>query len=88
MAGIPFSNLFGQSPIRPIQEHIQLAHQCAEQLLPFIEATIVGDWAVAGEIHTKISDLEHAADEAKTNLRANLPNSLMMPVDRSDLFDR
>lgn len=86
MAGIPFSNLFGQSPIRPIQEHIQLAHRCAQQLLPFIEATIADDWSAARALHKSISDLEHAADEAKTNLRANLPNSLMMPVDRGDLL--
>ena len=58
MAGIPFSNLFGQSPIRPIQEHIQLAHQCAEQLLPFIEATLADDWPAATAIHKSISDLE------------------------------
>lgn len=86
MAGIPFSNLFGQSPIKPIQQHIALAHQCAELLLPFITATIEGDWDSAAVIHQNISELEHAADEAKIHLRANLPNSLMMPVDRSDLL--
>lgn len=86
MATNPFSNLFAQSPIRPIQEHIKIAHKCAQQLLPFIQATIEDDWDKATEIHQNISDLEHQADDAKTNLRANLPNSLMMPVDRSDLL--
>jgi predicted phosphate transport protein (TIGR00153 family) len=86
MVSNPFSNLFGQSPIRPIQEHIELAHKCAAQLLPFLEATVQGDWATATEIHQKISDLENEADDAKTHLRSNLPNSLMMPVDRSDLL--
>lgn len=86
MSGNPFSNLFGQSPIRPIQEHIELAHQCALQLSPFIEATINDDWVAATEIHKHISELENAADKAKMNLRANLPNSLMMPVDRGDLL--
>ena len=86
MAGNPFSNLFGQSPIRSIQEHIDLAHQCALQLSPFIEATINDDWETAAKIHQGISDLENAADAAKMNLRSNLPNSLMMPVDRGDLL--
>ncbi len=86
MAGNPFSNLFGQSPIRSIQEHMELAHQCALQLSPFMDAAIDDDWARAAEIHKKISDLENAADTAKMNLRANLPNSLMMPVDRGDLL--
>ena len=82
----PFSKLFGQSPIRPIQEHIELAHQCAEKLTPFMEAALADDWDRALNLYDEISDLEHQADAAKTNLRANLPNSLMMPVDRSDLL--
>lgn len=86
MAGNPFSKMFGQSPIRPIQEHIGLAHQCAEQLPAFIDAALADDWNKAEEIYNTISDLENAADDAKTSLRANLPNSLMMPVDRGDLL--
>ena len=86
MATNPFSNLFGQSPIRPIQEHIEIAHKCASQLLPFLQAAIQGDWSAAAEIHQKISELENDADDAKTHLRSNLPHSLMMPVDRSDLL--
>ena len=86
MAGNPFSNMFGQSPIRPIQEHIGLAHQCAEQLPAFIDAALADNWVKAEEIYNTISDLENAADDAKTSLRANLPNSLMMPVDRGDLL--
>jgi len=82
----PFSNLFGHSPIRPIQEHIGLAHQCAEQLPLFIDATLSNDWQQANTVYNQISDLEHAADDAKTNLRASLPSSLMMPVDRGDLL--
>lgn len=86
MAGTPFSRLFGQSPIRPIQEHIELAHQCAEQLRPFIEAALANDWNKASALYDRISELENQADDAKNNLRANLPNSLMMPVDRGDLL--
>lgn len=86
MAGNLFSNLFGQSPIRLIQQHIELAHQCAEQLLPFIDLTLNNDWEQADLAYQKISGIEHKADDAKTLLRANLPNSLMMPVDRGDLL--
>ncbi|GHA13139.1 TIGR00153 family protein [Arenicella chitinivorans] len=86
MVGSPFTNLFGQSPIRPIQEHIGHAHQCAVLLQPFVEAAIKNDWDSANALYKQISDLEHKADEAKTKLRANLPSSLMMPVDRGDLL--
>ena len=86
MAGVPFSNLFAQSPIRPIQEHIKVAHQCAEQLRPFLQAALIEDWSLAADVFERITDLEHAADDAKINIRSNLPNSLLMPVDRSDLL--
>jgi predicted phosphate transport protein (TIGR00153 family) len=56
------------------------------QLIPFMDAVMSDDWDKATKVHGEISDLEHAADDAKINLRSNLPNSLMMPVDRSDLL--
>jgi len=47
---------------------------------------LADDWAKAEAIYQTISEIENAADDAKTSLRANLPNSLMMPVDRGDLL--
>lgn len=86
MVSNPFSKLFGQSPIRPIQIHIEKAHECACQLLPFIQATLQDDWKLAGKVQKKISKLENDADDLKKHFRMNLSNSLMMPVDRSDLL--
>lgn len=86
MAGNPFSNLFSQSPIRPMQMHIAKAYECTLQLPVFIEVTLTDDWEAAAKIYNKITDLEHEADDLKTQLRSNLPNSLMLPVDRSDLL--
>ena len=44
MPNNPFSSLFGQSPIKPIQTHMDKVHQCAEKLFPFIKASINNDW--------------------------------------------
>jgi len=87
MAGNPFSNLFGQSPIRPIQTHMARVHECAEQLIPFIEASLQDDWATAKQIRSNISKLEGKADKIKKDLRLNLPKNLLMPVHRSDMLD-
>ena len=87
MAGNPFSNLFGQSPIRPIQTHMARVHECAEQLIPFIEASLQDDWATAKQIRSAISKLEAKADKIKKDLRLNLPKNLLMPVHRSDMLD-
>ena len=87
MAGNPFSNLFGQSPIRPIQTHMARVHECAEQLIPFIEPSLQDDWATAKQIRSAISKLEAKADKIKKDLRLNLPKNLLMPVHRSDMLD-
>lgn len=87
MAGNPFTNLFGQSPIRPIQTHMTRVHECAEQIIPFLQATLADNWTLAEEIRDKISALEDSADELKKDLRLNLPKNLLMPVHRSDLLD-
>lgn len=87
MAGNPFSNLFGKSPIQPIQEHMRTAHQCAEQLLPYFEAILDDNWDKARAIQKKISRLEGEADRLKKSIRLNMPNSLFMPVPRLDLLD-
>lgn len=87
MVGNPFSNLFGQSPIRPIQQHISKAHECAEQLVPFFEASCNNDWTRAATIQATIGDLEGDADDIKKDIRLNLPKSLWLPVNRSDLLN-
>ena len=82
----PISNLFGKSPIRPLQEHMQLVVACASQLEPFFEAVIVDDWKGASDIFDKIADDENRADELKKQFRLNMPKSLFMPMSRGDLL--
>ena len=80
------SNLFGKSPIRPLQEHMQLVVACASQLEPFFEAVIVDDWKGASDIFDKIAEDENRADELKKQFRLNMPKSLFMPMSRGDLL--
>ncbi|MCE9664246.1 TIGR00153 family protein [Halomonas sp. M5N1S17] len=83
----PFSAMFGRSPFQPLLAHIVKASECAEQLLPFFEASLNGDWEEAARIREEVTRLEHEADTLKTELRLNLPNTLFLPVSRSDLLD-
>lgn len=81
------SSVFGRSPIGPIQKHIKTAHECAMQLEPFFIAAFDGDWQQV-EIHQQeIVRLEHEADEIKKSVRLSLPNSLFLPVPRTDLLE-
>lgn len=87
MANTTFSNLFGQSPIKPIQEHMTKAHQCAEQLLPFFDAVLNNDWDTATAVQHQTAVLEGEADTLKKSVRIHLPKSLFLPVPRTDLLE-
>jgi hypothetical protein len=81
------SSIFGSSPVKPLEEHIDVAYRCARQLREFFEAATKGDWDTASEVREKISDLENDADNLKKEIRKNLPKSLFMPVPREDLLE-
>ncbi len=86
MANI-ISNIFGSSPVGPLEKHIEIAYQCARQLRPFFSAAIEGDWDKVLVARESIEKLEHKADDLKKQIRVNLPNSLFMPVPRQDLLE-
>ena len=80
-------NLFGPSPIRPIEQHMRKTYQCAKQLHPFFEAVLNQDWPTARQINDKIAELEKEADIIKRDLRLHLPTSLFLPGSRTDLLE-
>ncbi len=80
-------NMFGPSPIRPIEQHMRKVHQCAKQLYPFFEAILKKDWTTANKIKDKILSLEKEADLIKRDLRLHLPTGLFLPVSRTDLLE-
>lgn len=83
----PFSNLFGRSPIKPMQEHMAVAVKAAVELKSFFEWVIADDWEQAENVQKRITDLEHEADALKKQLRLQLPKSLFLPVPRTDLLE-
>ncbi|TCS38094.1 TIGR00153 family protein [Reinekea marinisedimentorum] len=83
----PLSLLFGKSPVKPMQQHIVKAYSCAKLLIPFFEAAYEGDYATAETVRQDITLLEREADALKKDIRKHLPNSLFMPVPRSDLLE-
>ena len=80
-------NMFGPSPIRPIEQHMYKVYQCAKQLLPFFDAVLVQNWDEAKQIQDKIKALEKEADVIKRDLRLHLPTGLFLPVGRSDVLE-
>jgi len=83
----PLAALFKRSPFKAMQEHMRCAVECARLVDPLFEAVIAGDQDKVEVIKEKIFEIENQADQIKNRLRANLPRSLFMPVDRRDLLE-
>lgn len=80
-------DLFGKSPIKPLQEHIELSYLCTQLLGDFLAASSAGDWEQANALQAQIVDAENRADEIKNTIRANLPKFVWMPFARSDVIE-
>jgi predicted phosphate transport protein (TIGR00153 family) len=80
-------SMFGKSPISPMQKHMAEVQVCANELIPFFEAALAGDWKKAATLQKDIARLEGAADDLKRELRLNLPSGLMMAMSRRDLLE-
>ena len=81
------ANIFGASPVQPIEKHMDIVYRCAKQLRAFFAASIAGDWNAATSARDGIEALEHEADDLKKEIRLHLPKSLFMPVPREDLLE-
>lgn len=83
----PLGKLFGQSPIRPIQEHMERVHAAAAAIVPFLEAADAGDWKQARTIQRDIARHAREADKLKKFVRTHMQRSLLLPVSRTDLLE-
>ena len=83
----PFSDLFGRSPIKPLQHHIEVVQRCAAATIDLFEAVFANDKKEVQRQIDYIFEIESEADQIKNELREHLPKSLLMPIDRRDLLE-
>jgi len=82
---ISFQRFFGKTPFPPMQDHMRLAVQCAEQIPDLLDALFEGDEGALKALKYKVFDLEREADKMFDQLSSELPRSMFMPVHRHDL---
>lgn len=80
-------SLFGRSPFAPLQQHMEKVACCVERVSDIFQVLYDENYEEISRLATEISELEHAADLAKNEIRNNLPNSLFLPIDRGNLLE-
>lgn len=83
----PIASLLGSSPFKPMQAHMKIIRECVSEVPGLFEALVAGNQQEVGDHKDRIFAKEHEADLLKNDLRAHLPKSLFMPVDRRDLLE-
>jgi len=84
--GNSISNIFGVSPIKPLQNHMAEVINCVSKLEDFLDTAFDDDWDKAATVFDAISANEQSADDLKKQFRIHMPKSLFMPVSRGDLL--
>jgi predicted phosphate transport protein (TIGR00153 family) len=80
-------DLFGRSPIRPMQQHMKAAVACARAVSPLFDDMLAGRTENLPERRREIDELEHEADRIKHEIRSHLPKRMMLAVERRDLLE-
>ncbi len=83
----PMMKMFKRSPLKYMQEHMRVVMECVREVPPLFDALVSGDKDGFMAVKDKIFEHEAAADKIKNELRAGLPKSLFMAVDRRDLLE-
>ena len=87
MASNSFLGVFAKSPLKPLEEHINVVCECSKLLQPFFDSAFDDNLEDAKHNLQLISATEKRADEIKRTLRTSLPHGLFLPINRQDLLD-
>ncbi|AKB25208.1 hypothetical protein MSMTP_1739 [Methanosarcina sp. MTP4] len=74
------------SPFVPLEIHAKKGVLAVEKLAEAMDAYCAGDTKRLEELTAEIDKLEHEADIIKQKIRASIPSSVKLPVDKKDLL--
>lgn len=85
--GSPIGKLFGSSPIRPLQQHMQLVSAAVKQVVSMIDASLDADHLALRKGSEQIHALVQEGAALKYQIRGQLPRGLFLAMPRPDLLE-
>ncbi len=79
--------LFGSSPFRPLQHHMDQVAKCVEKMGECLAALEQGQWDKMVALAEQASKLEHQADQIKDDIRSKLLRRFFMPINRGQVLE-
>ncbi|KKG38443.1 MULTISPECIES: TIGR00153 family protein [Methanosarcina] len=79
-------DVVAESPFVPLETHARKGVLAVEKLSEAMEAYCTGNQALLDERTEEIDVLEHEADKIKQKIRASIPSSVRLPVNKKDLL--
>ncbi len=81
------SQIFGRSPVGPIEKHMDEVRLGAKQFAELCALSQRGEWDATAVVREQIEALIDRANDIRRDLRLSLPNTFLMPVAREDLLE-
>ncbi|RLF39180.1 MAG: DUF47 domain-containing protein, partial [Thermoplasmata archaeon] len=75
-----------KSPFARLLEHMEKVKECMDVVREGLIRYYNGEYEGFSEVAEKVSKLEHEADLIKGNIRAHLPRTILMPVDKGQFL--
>jgi hypothetical protein len=83
----PVAEIVRRSPFDGLLKHAEKVKECVSLLKEGMEAYCREEWDRFDKLADRVAELEHEADLIKGNIRAHLPKSIFMPVDKSHFLN-
>ncbi len=79
-------DVVAESPFVPLEAHAKKGVLAVEKLAEAMEAYCAGNHIILEERTGEIDKLEHEADKLKQKIRAGIPSTVRLPVNKKDLL--
>lgn len=79
--------LIARSPFKQLRNQFSQVHQAVQLLVPVLRSALDEDWATVTSTELHVRELNQESERVARDICLHLPNSLFMPIPRSDILN-